>query len=1101
MVLEGGALGRAAVPSGASTGEREAVELRDGNKKRYLGRGVQKAVAAVNDVIAGEVIGEDALDQALIDALMIDLDGTETKKRLGANAILAVSLAVAKAAAEATGQPLYRYVGGVDARTLPVPCMNIINGGAHADNKLDPQEFMVAPHGFDRFAEALRAGVEIFHNLKAILKKKGHSTAVGDEGGFAPRPASPAKRPSRPSSRRSGPRATSRARRSSIALDPAASEFHDGKKYVFKKSGGATKTSDQMIAMYERWVKDYPIVSIEDGLGEKDWEGWRDLTKALGSKIQLVGDDLFVTNPKILAEGIEKGIGNSILDQGEPDRHPHRDPRLHGPRRPRRLHLHGEPPERRDRGHDHRRPRRRHGVRPDQDGLGLAHRPHREVQPAAAHRGRAGADGALRGASRLQPAGIACRRPAGLRLADGSPVLVATLAYLAFAAARRRRARAWRSSAACACGSTRRSSCPSGWPSQRRPRGRLSPRVVPGSFPCSSCAGDLGLVWPGRPWLAARARPELRGAVAPFLAIVAVLAVTQYPLNRRTATGEFLLDDLERIDTAFHVGRHLGAGPGYPPQVPGLSGVPLGYHVGPHLIRAAALRWAGTHPYDALYRFDVDPLGARPGPGAARRRLAPLGAPPLAVALASRGRSSRPTSRSCSASFGRASTGGPSSCGETCSSPWSSPTPSCRPWPWPSAWSWRCRASRDGRRARLDGRRRGPRRWPFPSSRSSWRPSSSPGLGVAIRGRRRRAAADLGGRCCAPALLATAGPGRWGREGATVQVLLDPLASVALSREMAAASRRLVGPAARRVGDPLARRLASGCAFSAFPRPCAPSRSRDAPGAILAVMALVGLAPGPARAGHRRRQSSTNRSTSRSRAAPCSGSSPPSPWRASTAIRLAAAARPRRSRRPSAPAFDAGVRLAQGGDAPRRRSGARHAGHGRRWSRRAAPGDVVLMRPFSRYPPPPIVFVGRRVPFTQYMPYMRQFAPAAELRERGAGRCGTSSGRRIRPRPARSHGRLGRPLRLSLRLPDHRAARSRPTAGAGLRGRGRPGSTGSAERLRRRGAYSSASSTLIFSERRNFLSRGVILSGDRLALLDPEVEGRDLGGLAAARSC
>jgi enolase 1/2/3 len=312
VVLEGGALGRAAVPSGASTGEREAVELRDGNKKRYLGRGVQKAVAAVNDVISGEVIGEDALDQALIDSLMIDLDGTETKKRLGANAILAVSLAVAKAAAEAVGLPLYRYVGGVTARTLPVPCMNIINGGAHADNKLDPQEFMIAPHGFDRFAEALRAGTEVFHNLKAILKKKGYSTAVGDEGGFAPdlKSSEEALETIVDAIRAAGYKAGAQV---SIALDPAASELHDGKKYVFKKSDGATKSSDQMIAMYEKWVKAYPIISIEDGLGEKDWDGWRSLTKALGSKVQLVGDDLFVTNPKILAEGIEKKVANAVL--------------------------------------------------------------------------------------------------------------------------------------------------------------------------------------------------------------------------------------------------------------------------------------------------------------------------------------------------------------------------------------------------------------------------------------------------------------------------------------------------------------------------------------------------------------------------------------------------------------------------------------------------------------------------------------------------------------------------------------------------------------------------------------------------------------------
>ena len=312
VVLEGGAMGRAAVPSGASTGEREAVEIRDGDKKRYLGKGVRKAVAAVNDVIAGEVIGEDALDQTLVDELMIELDGTPFKKKLGANAILAVSMAVAKAAAEATGQPLYRYIGGVNARTLPVPCMNIINGGAHADNKLDPQEFMVAPHGFGSFAEALRAGAEIFHHLKAILKKNGYSTSVGDEGGFAPnlKSSEEALATIVDAIRAAGYKAGSQV---SIALDPAASELHDGKKYVFKKSGGAVKSSDQMIAMYEKWVKDYPILSIEDGLGEKDWKGWADLTKALGGKIQLVGDDLFVTNPKILAEGIEKGICNSIL--------------------------------------------------------------------------------------------------------------------------------------------------------------------------------------------------------------------------------------------------------------------------------------------------------------------------------------------------------------------------------------------------------------------------------------------------------------------------------------------------------------------------------------------------------------------------------------------------------------------------------------------------------------------------------------------------------------------------------------------------------------------------------------------------------------------
>ena len=311
-VLDGGAMGRAAVPSGASTGEHEAVELRDGNKKRYLGKGVQKAVAAVNDHISGEVIGEDALDQSLIDLLMIDSDGTENKGRLGANAILAVSLAVAKAAAEATGQPLYRYVGGVNARTLPVPFMNVVNGGAHADNKLDPQEFMIVPHGAKTFADALRTGVEVFHHLKALLKKKGHSTAVGDEGGFAPNLSSneDVLDTLTDAIRAAGYKPGTQV---SLALDPAASEFYEGKKYVFKKSGGGTKTSAQMVAMYEKWVKDYPIVSLEDGMAEGDWEGWRALTETLGSKIQLVGDDIFVTNPEILAKGIAAGVGNSIL--------------------------------------------------------------------------------------------------------------------------------------------------------------------------------------------------------------------------------------------------------------------------------------------------------------------------------------------------------------------------------------------------------------------------------------------------------------------------------------------------------------------------------------------------------------------------------------------------------------------------------------------------------------------------------------------------------------------------------------------------------------------------------------------------------------------
>jgi enolase len=312
VVLEGGASGRAGVPSGASTGEREAVELRDGDKKRWLGRGVDKAVAAVNDEIAGEVVGEDALDQRLVDQLMIELDGTDNKSRLGANAILAVSLAVARAAAETTGQPLYRYVGGVNARTLPVPFMNIVNGGAHADNKLDPQEFMIVPHGAPTFAESLRMGVEVFHTLKGILRKKGQSTTVGDEGGFAPSLASNEEvldtivEAIRAAGYEPGTQVA-------LALDVAASEFHEGKAYVFKKSGGGSKSSEEMVRMYERWVASYPIVSLEDGLGEKDWDGWKALTDALGGRVQLVGDDLFVTNPSILARGIEKGIANAVL--------------------------------------------------------------------------------------------------------------------------------------------------------------------------------------------------------------------------------------------------------------------------------------------------------------------------------------------------------------------------------------------------------------------------------------------------------------------------------------------------------------------------------------------------------------------------------------------------------------------------------------------------------------------------------------------------------------------------------------------------------------------------------------------------------------------
>ena len=314
VTLDNGVTGRAAVPSGASTGIREALELRDGDKERFLGKGVLKAVQNVNDEIAEEIIGMPANDQVAIDRAMIELDGTDTKEKLGANAILGVSMAVAKAAAATSGLPLYQYIGGANAKILPVPMLNIINGGAHADNNVDPQEFMIMPVGAQSFREALRWSAEIFHNLKSVLKQKGYSTAVGDEGGFAP-------------NLKSNEEAIdviiegiqkagyTPGEQIFIALDPAASEFYDSdkKKYVFKKSDGSEKSSEEMVKFWAEWVEKYPIISIEDGMGEDDWEGWKMMTDALVSKIQLVGDDLFVTNTKILQEGIDKGIANSIL--------------------------------------------------------------------------------------------------------------------------------------------------------------------------------------------------------------------------------------------------------------------------------------------------------------------------------------------------------------------------------------------------------------------------------------------------------------------------------------------------------------------------------------------------------------------------------------------------------------------------------------------------------------------------------------------------------------------------------------------------------------------------------------------------------------------
>ncbi len=311
---EDGAMGRAAVPSGASTGSHEAVELRDNDKGRYLGKGVLAAVENVEEAIAHELIGMDVYEQREIDAAMIALDGTKNKGKLGANAILGVSLAVAKAAAEEAGLPLYRYLGGVNAHTLPVPMMNILNGGSHADNSIDFQEFMIVPMGASCFSESLRMGVEVFHHLKTVLKKNGYSTNVGDEGGFAPNIKSndEAIQIVIQAIEKAGYRPGEDIW---IAMDAAASEFYleDEKVYHFKKSTGDKLTSDQMVAYWEEWTKKYPIFSIEDGLWEDDWNGWKKLTKQIGKTTQLVGDDLFVTNVERLSKGIDKGIANSIL--------------------------------------------------------------------------------------------------------------------------------------------------------------------------------------------------------------------------------------------------------------------------------------------------------------------------------------------------------------------------------------------------------------------------------------------------------------------------------------------------------------------------------------------------------------------------------------------------------------------------------------------------------------------------------------------------------------------------------------------------------------------------------------------------------------------
>ena len=312
VYLESGTMARAAVPSGASTGIREAIELRDGDKKRYGGKGVLKAVENVNGEIADAILGSEASDQAFIDRTMIELDGTENKGRLGANAILAVSMAVARAAAEESGLPLFRYFGGMGAVQMPVPMMNVINGGAHANNNLDLQEFMIIPVGAPSFKEALRYGAETFHTLKKIINSRGMSTAVGDEGGFAPKCESheEAIELILEAVKQAG---FEPGKDIMIGLDCASSEFFDNGKYVMKKSGGKAMTAEEWAGVLEGWVNKYPIISIEDGMAEGDWEGWKMLTEKLGDRVQLVGDDLFVTNPKILKDGIEKGVANSIL--------------------------------------------------------------------------------------------------------------------------------------------------------------------------------------------------------------------------------------------------------------------------------------------------------------------------------------------------------------------------------------------------------------------------------------------------------------------------------------------------------------------------------------------------------------------------------------------------------------------------------------------------------------------------------------------------------------------------------------------------------------------------------------------------------------------
>ena len=404
VVLESGVSGRAAVPSGASTGSKEAIELRDGDAARYFGKGVLRAVENVNTEICEAILGLDASEQALIDKTMIELDGTENKSRLGANALLAVSCAVAKAAADESSLPLYRYLGGAGEMQLPVPLMNVINGGAHANNKIDLQEFMLVPLGAPSFREALRYGAEVFHTLKKIIDERGMPTTVGDEGGFAPN------LPGNEAALKLLIEAIEKAGYTpgtdiALALDCAATEYFEDGVYNLA-SEGAKLTRSQMVDYLATWCDKYPIISIEDGMAENDWDGWKLLTDRLGKKVQLVGDDLFVTNTKTPEAGHRQGCRQLDPDQDQPDRHAVRDVRRDHDGEPRGLHGGRLASLGRDRGQHDRRHRGRHERRADQDRLAVALGPHREVQPAAAHRGRSGRRGELSGPRGVLPAEV-----------------------------------------------------------------------------------------------------------------------------------------------------------------------------------------------------------------------------------------------------------------------------------------------------------------------------------------------------------------------------------------------------------------------------------------------------------------------------------------------------------------------------------------------------------------------------------------------------------------------------------------------------------------------------------------------------------------------